>query len=264
MNRISFLRPYTANTVMQVCVVFALASIPARVAFGELNDTGIDWSGSSPTGNSGSCAQSLNSPQDCQQGRDATYDDDSDGHAGFSFTKISSSGDELPASASNWACVRDNVTGLLWEAKTDEYANDLHYGGDTFTWYNSDSTTNGGYPGVANGAAINCYGYGAGPASYCNTEAFIARVNAEGLCGYSDWRLPTREELRSIVDYTPYLAAIDHTYFPNTDFAPCWSSSPAVGFAGESWGIWFGTSAGGDSSFSHSNLLTVRLVRNEQ
>ena len=34
--------------------------------------------------------------------------------------------------------------------------------------------------------------------------------------GYSDWRLPNRNELQSIVDYSRYNPAIDTTFFPDT------------------------------------------------
>ena len=37
--------------------------------------------------------------QDAQDGRDKTHDDDSDGHAGFSFTKLDANGNALAASA---------------------------------------------------------------------------------------------------------------------------------------------------------------------
>ena len=43
-------------------------------------------------------------------------------------------------------------------------------------------------------------------------------VNAAGLCGMnSGWRLPTRRELFSIVDYGAYNPSIDLNYFPNTE-----------------------------------------------
>jgi hypothetical protein len=67
-----------------------------------------------------------------------------------------------------------------------------------------------------------CYGYASGSSdSACNTQAFVNRVNTAGLCGASDWRLPNREELRSIVkmDYMPKgdgIRHVDTDYFPNT------------------------------------------------
>jgi hypothetical protein len=51
------------------------------------------------------------------------------------------------------------------------------------------------------------------------------------LSGYSDWRLPAKKELMSIVNYGTYSPAIDSAYFPNTKFDPVsnslfyWSST---------------------------------------
>lgn len=54
--------------------------------------------------------------QDAVYGRDsdANNNDDADGEAGFSFSKLDQDGNELAFSAVDWTCVRDNVTGLTW------------------------------------------------------------------------------------------------------------------------------------------------------
>ena len=44
--------------------------------------------------------------QDGQLGRDTTDNDDSDGHAGFSFTKLDANGNSLPASSATWVIGR--------------------------------------------------------------------------------------------------------------------------------------------------------------
>ncbi|MCI5192573.1 MAG: DUF1566 domain-containing protein [Candidatus Electrothrix sp. AU1_5] len=75
---------------------------------GALNDTGI------VEGNSGTCV--AGSGEDCNYGRDTDPETNSnnDGHAGFSFTKLNSTGNALDATAESWSCVQDNVTGLVW------------------------------------------------------------------------------------------------------------------------------------------------------
>ncbi len=200
-----------------------------------LNDTGIIFGRSDPDGNNADCSGASIGQQDCSHGRDMTQNDNSDGHAGFSFTKLDGNGDELPASAEAWSCVRDNVTGLIWEVKQQGDGNTgnggLHDADDLYTWYNTNPDTNGGANGDPNADGADCYGYDAtDPATYCNTQAFVARVNAAGLCGKSAWRLPTRLELVNLANFnhrsnpasTP---AIDVAYFPNTTNGAHWSSS---------------------------------------
>ncbi|MCI5157075.1 MAG: DUF1566 domain-containing protein [Candidatus Electrothrix sp. AUS1_2] len=195
---------------------------------GALNDTGIDWSGNYKSGYNTGCSSSTTpdgdnvvSAQDCSHGRDATHNDDSDGHAGFSFTKLDSNGVSLADQNADyattpWGCVKDNVTGLIWEVKTDDSG--LHDKDDKYTWYNTDPTTNGGDDGYADYVGNTCYGYNSGDAStFCNTEAYVNRVNAARWCGASNWRMPTRKELMSIVDFEIFRhPAVDTDYFPNT------------------------------------------------
>lgn len=83
---------------------------------GRLNDTGITQCADGAT-NGLTCPVTDYPDQDAQYGRDFEVNDDSDGHAGFSFTKLDEKGNELLANATNWSCVKDNVTGLIWEVK---------------------------------------------------------------------------------------------------------------------------------------------------
>lgn len=219
-----------------------------------LNDTGIDWGGNYPLGNNATCTGETIAGQDCSHGRDATHDDDSDGHAGFSFTKLDVSGNALPASASVWYCVRDEVTGLTWEGKTDDGG--LRDTDNTYTWYNPDSSTNGGNAGTQNGGA--CTG------SNCDTYSYVQAVNAgaEALCGVRDWRMPWKEELRSIVDYSRLNPAIDAGYFQFQRSSYVWSGSPYAGQSAYAWIVYF--SHGFDAGDNRGSGNRVRLVRSGQ
>ena len=216
-----------------------------------VNDTGIDWWAdgtthyltSEPPGYPG---------QDASQGRDRFQDNDSDGHAGFSFTKLDANGAALPAGATTWSCVRDNVTGLIWEVKTNDGG--LHDRDDSYNWYDTNPETNGGFVGYANDDGAICTGYDANnETTWCNTQAFVARVNAAGWCGAKDWRLPTLDELRGIVDYSRYDPAIDTNYFPNTQSSLYWSASPNAYYSGNAWFVSF--SYGYDGDYSKDSSL---------
>ena len=93
----------------------------------------------------------------------------------------------------NWSCVKDNVTGLIWEVKTTDSG--LHNNTDAYTWYDTSTTPSGfNQPSAATllrpvGPNNTCAGYDSNdPATFCNTQAYISRVNAAGRCGVSDWR----------------------------------------------------------------------------
>jgi hypothetical protein len=231
----------------------------------KLNDTGITTC-SSGNSNGSPCPVAGHDGQDGDHGRDARFlagefTKVGAGRAGFDFTKLDAYGDPLAANASVWSCVQDNHTGLVWEVKT---ATDLHSKDDEYTWYNTDGTTNGGSAGVRD-TAIRCSGYNANDViTHCNTQAFVARVNKQGLCGATNWRLPNKNELVSIIDFSDFSPAIDSEYFPNTKTSTSyWSSSSyASNVNGGAWVVSF--FYGYDGYGSKSGSRSVRLVRGGQ
>ena len=234
----------------------------------QINDTGITWGGNYPVGNNTTCLGETIEQQDCSHGRDAhpATNSDSDGHAGFSYTKIDANGNELPVNATTWSCIRDNVTGLVWEKKeggNGRYGDEgLHDADDTYNWYNTDPNTNGGSNGYANDDGGTCYGYVNNLApitTYCNTQAYVARVNTAGLCGATNWRMPRKTELVGLLNLNGTNHTTDLSYFPNSRSSFYWASAYAR-IPGAAWivGFDYGFS---DGYYRHNGSFPVRLVR---
>ncbi len=205
------------------------------------------------------------------------------------YTKIANNGSVLSDSATlgtnptDWACTKDNVTGLIWEVKTDDGGlrdKDWYY-----SWYNPNNDTNGGgKAGYQNNGS--CKG------SNCDTYAFPKVVNNQSLCGATNWRMPTIQELGGLLvcsdgKYTTYDGSdgtkniiyctnsgyvtsptINTTYFPDIvvlkDNYLFWSSSSVAyvsgyGSSDYAWGVGF--YGGYSGSYIKINNGYVRLVR---
>ena len=118
-------------------------------------------------------------------------------------------------------CIKDNVTGLIWEKKTnDGTLRDKKW---VYSWYNSDQRQNGGVIGIKDISEYyrdtdnklvrqgyltmytgeqkkdgNSCGY---TLDKCNTQDYVNELNKQKYCGYSDWYVPTRAEINTILHF---------------------------------------------------------------
>ena len=129
-------------------------------------------------------------------------------------------------------CVEDTVTGLTWEKKTATAG--LHYWQNRYSWYNPNENNDElDYRGLENGGECTN--------SACDTWNFVRAVNEKGLCGFRDWRMPTRDELYSISDrrkvstpptgnleFFPYMQADE--YWTGFDYSMQYESAWAWNF----------------------------------
>ncbi|MCJ8311433.1 MAG: DUF1566 domain-containing protein [Saccharospirillaceae bacterium] len=216
----------------------------------KLNDTGIT-----------SCSNRFDSGLTCTvlgfEGQDGDYGRDADenlikvgaGKAGFDFSKIDADGNVLADESLSWVCVLDNHTGLMWEVKTDDGG--LQDKDNTYSWYNTDDSINNGYDGLANSGTCTM--------SDCDTQSYVDAVNSKSLCGFNDWHLPDRDQLRSIVDYSVYDPSIDTRYFPNTISWKYFTSSSKAEYPSSAWCVMF--TNGRDYSQGKRTGNHLRLVR---
>lgn len=258
-------------------------SIPAGFdgPFTELNDTGIDFCADDTTNiasddlstqKAAGCDQvaTTHPGQDGHLGRDAaaragTLIKIGTGAVGFDFTRICINGEaagtgSCPAvpgigtSPTSWGCVRDNVTGLMWEAKPAAF-NLLRSVRHSYSWF--DPTAGIGQ-GVQDGGFCAAQAGCTDPAFGSDTHAYVQAVNATGLCGTNDWRLPSIDELHSISHLGQTNPAISQGNFPATTGDIYWTGTMVAGFSSEAWYVDFAT--GNDGWGDKGDAYKVRVV----
>ena len=143
-------------------------------------------------------------------------------------------------------CVKDTQTGLIWEGKTPS---GWRAGSNTYTNYDSN------------------YGTAAQIAAANNSITYVNAVNTSGLCGFNNgWRMPTKDELLTLLKTGVGSPTIDTTWFQNTPVSGSasvvWSGSPNAYNTGYAWYV---NLYNGYSYYSvRSNNYGVRLVRGGQ
>ena len=230
------------SVALIVLIVMCLISFSAQLYAWPVPDTGQQKCYDAEGNEIAPCPE----PGEPFYGQDANYNINP-----MSYTKLDANGNELPDSAESWAMVRDNVTGLIWEEKTNkddvENYGDPHDADNRYSWYDPDPATNGGH---------------AGTESDHDTVDYIEALNNANFGGHSDWRLPSKRELQSIVNYSVPNLAVDVSFFANTVPFDYWSSTTYANKEETAGIVRF--SYGADDYFPKSHWHHVRAVRGGQ
>ena len=148
-----------------------------------------------------------------------------------SYTRLDENGNPLPDIAVTWTTVRDNLTGLIWEVKTDDGS--IHDKDNVYRW-----------PTGISDFAIN--------------------VNDSNFGGYSDWRIPSIKEVSTIINLgkPDQITTINEIYFPNCINGIYWSDNPLFNYDVYAWAAYFSRGSIDFRPLSYSRY--VRCVRGEQ
>ena len=166
--------------------------------------------------------------------------------------KLNNDGDVLDTEAAQWDCIHHKISGLTWEVKTKSGLRDQ---ANTYTWI---------APQAADTTLLSWFKNDSGKCtgeSRCDTSSYAEIINQQHLCNFSDWRLPTRAELESLVkmDQPRHAAKVNTHHFPNTLPSWYWTANLNENAPEHVWYVLFrnGTSI----SDKKENPKHVRLVR---
>ena len=169
------------------------------------------------------------------------------------LVKLDTFQNPLSEDAKQWDCVTDRTTGLVWEVKTNDLG--LQDANNYYSWYNTNDILNLGFAGQKDNG--KCRG-----GIDCDTQSYVNAINKKGYCGYSDWRLPSRKDLQTLVQShtdTTENVMIDTRFFPRASGDWYWSSDSDAENPKYAWYVLYFN--GRAMKAEKSRAKRIRLVR---
>jgi len=201
---------------------------------------------------------------------------DDDGVTGYYASQSTSA---PAASDSGWVAVTsttsysDNISFTFPNGSLNSYPDNTSFtfstGDETvFVWF-QDTVNNISFPAKS---PLSFYDTAVDPATglmwqreddgtmrnWSNAGSYCSNLS---LAGYSDWRLPTKDELVSIVDTSFGSPTINTDVFPNTQPSRYWSSTSYASNTTYAWDVSFLDGDVNADAKTNSNSNVVRCVR---
>ena len=155
-------------------------------------------------------------------------------------------------------CVKDNSTGLIWEGKPTSGVRSTD---KIYTNYDSKDSAQK-FDGPSSRYVNPEQSDIDAPTNSIGHRNF---ANDSSLCGFTDWRLPTIVELEGILNASQATTPkIDTQWFPNTQAAFYWSSSPFGNDILSTMGVDFNLGRAYQTDRFYDTNHYLRLVRSSQ
>lgn len=140
-----------------------------------------------------------------------------------------------PTASGNDYTTTDNVTGLVWKTCAEGQTGNVCSGSATnFTFYNA-----------------------------VNACAYLNLANSgSGYSGRTNWRLPTRPELFTLLYFEVDNQRINSVGFPNTSIRECWTSTTVASVISNTYSYDFASNNGYSDPKNINNRIYVRCVSN--
>lgn len=164
--------------------------------------------------------------------------------------------------AAKTGCVTIAATGLSWELKTDDGG--VHDKDNRYRWGGTGTERTGAQGSETQkiGAQRNAEQQNRS-IFYDDWNSLVSAANSEKLCGFDDWRVPTIEELKTLLKTHSEPPLIDSRLFPLTLAEPYWSVTAYAQYPEHAQTVDFATGASSYYQGFRGNRLPVRLVRGQ-